>query len=140
MGYLTSAPIDHATLVERVASAERGAIATFLGVVRDHHQGRAVERLEYSAYPEMAESVAEEIVGEACARWPVSVALQHRTGNLAIGDVAVAVAVGSAHRDAAMEACRYVIEEVKARLPVWKKEYFTDGVVSWVEGEGKLAR
>lgn len=133
MAYLTSAPIDQAALVERVSAPEHGAVATFLGVVRDHHEGRAVERLEYSAYAEMAERVAEEIVQEAMSRWPVSVALEHRLGKLAVGDVAVAVAAGAAHRDAAMEGCRYVIEEVKVRLPVWKKEFYRDGTVGWVD-------
>lgn len=130
---LTSLPIDLAALGDAVRDDAHGAVATFTGVVRDHHQGRPVERLEYTAYPEMAESVAGEILAEAARRWPVRVALRHRTGTLTIGDIAVAVAAGGAHRAEAFEACRWVIEEVKARLPVWKREHYADGSVAWVD-------
>ena len=85
-----------------VVAPERGGVATFLGLVRDHHQGRAVIGLSYSAYEPMAETTCLDIVAEAVARWPVRVALRHRLGNLAIGDVAVAIAVAGDHRD---EAC-----------------------------------
>lgn len=133
MACLTGGPIDVAALAALVGGTGHGAVATFTGIVRDHHEGRAVNRLEYSAYPEMAEAIAEEILGEAERRWPVRVALRHRTGVLAIGDVAVAVVAGGAHRVEAFEACRWVIEEVKARLPVWKREYYADGSVAWVD-------
>ena len=133
MACLTADPINVAALAAGVADAAHGAVATFTGIVRDHHQGRAVERLEYSAWPEMAESVAREILEEARRRWPVTVALRHRTGVLAIGDVAVAVAVGGPHRAEAFDACRWVIEEIKARLPVWKREQYADGSVAWVD-------
>jgi molybdopterin synthase catalytic subunit len=130
---LTSRPIDVSALGDAVSDDSHGAVATFTGVVRDHHEGRPVERLEYTAYPEMAESVAADILAEAVRRWPVRVALRHRTGVLAIGDVAVAVAAGGAHRAEAFEACRWVIEEVKVRLPVWKREHYADGSVAWVD-------
>lgn len=133
MACLTAGPIDIAALSVLVGESAYGAVVTFAGVVRDHHQGRAVDRLEYSAYPEMAESVAGEILEEAERRWPVRIALRHRTGVLAIGDVAVAVVAGGAHRAEAFEACRWVIEEVKARLPVWKREHYADGSVAWVD-------
>jgi molybdopterin synthase catalytic subunit len=130
--FLTRAPIVLSTLVSEVASADRGGIAAFLGTVRDHHNGRAVRALSYSAYDPMAESVCGEIIAEATARWPVRIALQHRIGDLAVGDVAVAIAAGGGHRDDAFEACRYVIEELKRRVPIWKKELFADGTTEWV--------
>jgi molybdopterin synthase catalytic subunit len=133
VAYLTEQPLDPTALVEEVASPECGGIATFLGLVRNHHEGRPVERLEYSAYLPMAESECEAIVAEATSRWPARVAVRHRIGTLVVGDTAVAVAVASAHRAAAFEACRYVIEELKRRVPIWKKEYFADGTVDWVE-------
>jgi molybdopterin synthase catalytic subunit len=130
--YLTHSPIVLETLIAEVAAASRGGIAAFLGTVRDHHGGRAVLALSYSAYDPMAESVSGEIIAEATARWPVSIALQHRLGDLGIGDVAVAIAVAGGHRDEAFEACRYVIEELKRRVPIWKREVFADGTTEWV--------
>jgi molybdopterin synthase catalytic subunit len=130
--YLTGEPLNLAELVEQVTSPSRGGIACFLGTVRDQHNGRAVVRLEYSAYGAMAEAECERIVAEAEARWDCGVALRHRIGTLAIGEAAVAVAASSAHREEAFMACRYVIEEIKRRLPVWKREVFADGTVEWV--------
>lgn len=89
--------------------------------------------MEYSAYGPMAEEECARIVAEAEARWPVRVALEHRIGRLEIGDTAVAIVAAGAHRDEAFAACRFVIEEVKRRVPVWKKEYYADGSVAWVE-------
>lgn len=132
MAYLTSAPIDLGPLLESVQSPARGGVASFLGTVRDHHGGRSVLRLDYSAYEPMAEAEIARIVAEAGSRWDVEVAVQHRMGRLAVGDIAVAIAVGSAHRDEAFIACRYVIEELKRRVPIWKREYFADGAVEWV--------
>jgi molybdopterin synthase catalytic subunit len=130
--YLTTDSLDLGALLAQLNSPDHGAIASFLGTVRDHHGGREVLRLEYSAYGPMAEVECARIVAEAESRWPVAVALQHRLGTLEIGDVAVAIVVGSAHRDEAFLACRYVIEELKQRVPIWKKEYFADGKVEWV--------
>ena len=84
-------------------------------------------RLEYSAYDAMAEAECARIVAETEARWPVTVALRHRIGALEVGDMAVAIAVAAAHRDEAFAACRHVIEEVKRRVPIWKREYYADG-------------
>jgi molybdopterin synthase catalytic subunit len=137
-GYLTADPIDLAPLVASVESSERGGTAVFLGQVRNHHEGRAVLRLEYSAYVPMAEAECERIVTEAAERWPAAVALRHRIGDLSIGDTAVIVAAASAHRDAAFAACRYVIEEVKRRVPIWKREFYADGTVVWVDPTAKL--
>ncbi len=133
MAYLTTLPIDAAPLVRAVEAPDRGGIASFVGLVRNQHGGRAVLRLEYSAYAPMAEAECARIVAEAESRWPVRVSLAHRLGALEIGDVAVAVAAGAAHRDAAFAACRYVIEEAKTRVPIWKKEFYADGTVSWVD-------
>jgi molybdopterin synthase catalytic subunit len=134
VAYLTSDPIDLGPLLDSVQSPARGGIASFLGTVRDHHRGRAVLRLDYSAYAPMAVAELGRIVAEAELRWDVGVAVQHRIGQLEIGDVAVAIAVASGHRDEAFVACRYVIEELKRRVPIWKKEYFADGTVEWVGG------
>jgi molybdopterin synthase catalytic subunit len=131
--YLVERPLDLGALVARVSAPDRGGVACFLGVVRDHHGGREVRRLEYSAYPAMAEAECERILAEARERWPVAVALEHRVGALAIGDAAVAIAAASAHRDAAFAACRYLIEETKRRVPIWKREYYADGTVAWVD-------
>jgi molybdopterin synthase catalytic subunit len=135
VSYLITDPIDLGALLALVQSPERGGVASFLGTVRNHHQGRDVLRLEYSAYGPMAEAECERIVAEAESRWDVAVALRHRVGGLEIGDTAVAIAAASAHRDEAFLACRYVIEEVKRRVPIWKREVYTDGSVEWVGGE-----
>jgi molybdopterin synthase catalytic subunit len=136
--FVTDQPIDLAPLLAAVQAPDRGGVATFLGLVRNHHGGRAVLRLDYSAYGPMAEAECGRIVAEAEARWRVAVALRHRVGSLAIGDTAVAVVAASAHRDEAFTACRYVIEEVKRRVPVWKREFYADGTVAWVDPTAKL--
>jgi molybdopterin synthase catalytic subunit len=137
MSYLTGDPLDLGTLLAQVNSPAHGGTASFLGTVRDHHGGREVMGLEYSAYAPMAEAECARIVAEAQSRWPVAVALQHRVGTLEIGDAAVAVAVAAAHRDEAFLACRYVIEELKRRVPIWKREVFADGSVEWVGAAGQ---
>jgi molybdopterin synthase catalytic subunit len=133
MGYLTAEPIRLDSLIETVVTSCHGGIASFLGVVRDHHAGRSVVELEYEAYGPMAEAECGRIVGEAESRWPVRVAVRHRVGKLVIGDTAVAIAVAGAHRDEAFEACRYVIEELKRRVPIWKRERYRDGSEAWVD-------
>lgn len=137
MSYLVTDPIDLGALLALVQSPERGGVASFLGTVRNHHHGRDVLRLEYSAYEPMAEAECERIVAEAESRWDVAVALRHRVGGLEIGDTAVAIAAASAHRDEAFLACRYVIEEVKRRLPIWKREVYADGSVEWVDASAR---
>jgi molybdopterin synthase catalytic subunit len=136
--YLTAEPIDLGPLVASVESPERGGTAVFLGQVRNHHDGRAVLRLEYSAYLPMAEAECARIVSAAAGRWPATVAVRHRVGALGIGDTAVIVAAASAHREAAFAACRYVIEEVKRRVPIWKREFYADGTVVWVDPTATL--
>lgn len=135
--FLTTAPIDLPALLAQVTAPERGGVATFLGVVRNHQDGLVVLRLEYSAYEPMAEAEAARIVAEAETKFPARVVLCHRLGDLAIGDVAVAVVAASGHRAPAFDACRYVIEELKRRVPVWKKEFYADGSVKWVDPTGR---
>ena len=128
---LVRQPIDVAALQD--AGAADGAVCLFLGVVRDHHEGRAVVRLEYEAYEEMALPLMEEIAAEARARFGASqVRMVHRLGTLEVGEVSVAVAAASPHRAEAFAACRYAIDTLKARVPIWKKEFFADGAV-WRE-------
>ncbi|HJP55744.1 MAG TPA: molybdenum cofactor biosynthesis protein MoaE [Gemmatimonadales bacterium] len=130
---LVLGPIDAAALAAEVARPDRGGVVSFVGLVRDHHGGRTVIRLEYSAYAPMAEAELARIVSEAGERWPAIVAAEHRLGSLAIGDAAVAVVAAAAHRGDAFEACRHVIEQIKARVPIWKREYYADGSVAWVD-------
>jgi molybdopterin synthase catalytic subunit len=133
--YLTREPIRLEDLISQVQSPERGGVACFLGTVRNHHGGREVLRLDYEAYEPMVEAECARIIAEAESRWQAALALRHRIGRLAIGDVAVAVVAASAHRDEAFVACRHVIEELKRRVPIWKREVYTDGTESWVGGE-----
>lgn len=133
ISYLTDAAIDPAALVRDVQSPERGGVVSFAGVVRNHHAGRQVTRLEYSAYGAMAEAECARIVAEAEDRWPVAVAMAHRIGAVEIGENAVVVVAAAAHRGDAFEACRHVIDAVKSRVPIWKREYYADGSVAWVD-------
>ncbi len=127
--------IDPAEVLARVGDATDGAALLFLGVVRNHAEGRAVRGMRYDAYEAMARAVLAEIAAEAGERLGSErLAVVHRTGDLAIGDVSVAIAVSSPHRAEAFDASRYVIEEIKKRLPVWKKERYVDGESEWVKG------
>ena len=111
-----------------------GAVATFLGLVRNHNAGRRVRYLEYEAYEPLARTAFERIAGEVERRWPgVRLALHHRVGRLEIGEASVAIAAASAHRADAFSACRYTIERVKQIAPIWKREFFEGGDV-WIEG------
>lgn len=130
---LIDGPLDPSRVVAAVHRPGHGGVASFLGVVRNQHAGRAVTRLEYSAYKAMAEAELTRIVEEARHRWRAEVSVVHRVGTLVVGDVAVAVAASTPHRAAAFDACRFVIEETKRRVPIWKKEFFADGTVSWVD-------
>lgn len=133
MTHLTRHPIDVAAALAEAADPARGGVVVFLGRVRDNHHGRAVAGLEYSAYEAMAERASAAIVHEAEARWPVRVLLVHRLGALVPGDVAVLVLTSGGHRDEAYEANRWVIDAVKARVPIWKLERFMDGTTAWVD-------
>lgn len=133
---LQAAPIDVAELIAAVQANEDGAVALFLGTVRDHNRGRRVRWLEYDAYEGMAESEMGRIEREALDRHEISrLGLVHRTGRLEIGEASVAVVVAAAHRAPALEACRFVIDALKQTVPIWKKEHFEGGAV-WIEGPG----
>ena len=138
--HLVHEPIDLGSLQR--ASADDGAVCLFVGVVRNANRGRRVERLEYEAYEEMALPLMEEIAAETRRRFPVGeVRLVHRLGRLEIGDASVAVAVASPHRDEAFAACRFAIDTLKAKVPIWKKEHYADGT-AWLEDQesGEPAR
>ncbi|HUE86293.1 MAG TPA: molybdenum cofactor biosynthesis protein MoaE [Vicinamibacterales bacterium] len=131
---ITSEPLDVNALLPVVISAGTGAVTTFLGLVRDHNQGRRVLHLVYEAYQPLAEKALQRIVMEAREQWPsVQLAVHHRVGQLRIGEASVAIAAGSPHRADAFAACRYAIERVKQIVPIWKHEYFEGGDV-WIEG------
>ena len=133
MAYLQQAPLDLSGLIARVLAPERGAVATFAGFVRNHHAGRQVSALAYSAYEPMAEVVCQQIVAEAERRFGVRVALAHRLGEVPIGDAAVLIVAGAAHRGQAFDAVRWVIDELKSRVPIWKHERYADGSEAWVD-------
>lgn len=133
MGFLSRDAIELGALFAQVQAADRGGIACFVGTVRNHHDGRQVQGLDYHAYQPMVEAECARIVAETESRWQVRVTLRHRIGRLEVGDTAVAVLAASAHRDEAFVACRHVIEELKRRVPIWKREAFTDGGVEWVD-------
>ena len=126
-------PLEGHDLAQAAARRDCGAVVVFEGRVRDHHQGKAVKRLEYEAYAPMARAEIERIVAEARQRWPLGpVRVSHRHGELRIGDIAVVVAVASAHRGEAFEAAMFIMDELKRRAPIWKKEYYQDGTCDWV--------
>ncbi len=130
---LTSSPIDSAALQARLAAPEAGALTIFEGRVRNHHLGRPVTKLEYEAFDEMALPEGNAITAETERLYAgTKVLCVHRTGSLAIGEAAVWIGVASAHRQSGFAACRHVIEEIKLRLPVWKKEHHPDGAAEWV--------
>lgn len=133
---LTSHPIDYAALTEAVRSPQAGAVVLFLGTVREMTGGRQTVALDYDAYPQMAEVKMAELEAEARRRWPViETTIVHRTGHLKLGEISVAVAVSAPHRGQAFEAGRFLIDELKVRVPIWKKENWADGTTEWVHPE-----
>jgi molybdopterin synthase catalytic subunit len=135
MNSLTRDPISVESLMRVVQSPERGGTCVFLGTVRNDGD---VTGIEYSAYDEMAGTEITRMLDEARERWPEArVALQHRLGLIPLGEASIAIAAAAPHRAEAFAACRYVIEEVKQRLPVWKKELHADGTATWVDPSGK---
>lgn len=132
---LTDQPIDAAAVLASVGGPDDGAAVLFIGTVRDHNDGRPVRGMRYDAYDAMATRELERIVGDVAARTGVRrIAAVHRTGELDIGEVSVAVAASSPHRADAFEAARAVIEEIKVRLPIWKHEHYADGSARWLDG------
>lgn len=128
-------PIDPGRLFKEVARPDSGATVVFTGTVRDHSPGKeGVSHLEYEVYAEMVEPKIEEIVAEAASRWPVLHAVvEHREGTVRLGEVSVAVAVSCAHRADAFDAARFIIDELKVRAPIWKKEFWPGGS-EWSRG------
>ena len=135
MMYITRHPLDVAELLSKVQSPERGGTCVFLGTARADGD---ITGLEYSAYEAMAIEESARIVSDAQAEWPdARVMLQHRLGLIPVGEASIAIAAAAPHRAEAFAACRFVIEEVKKRLPVWKKELHADGSSTWVDPSGK---
>ena len=132
---VTEAPLNTADIEMLVESPAAGAVALFVGTVRDHARGHGVLRLEYEAYAPAAEKMLARIGDEIAERWSVDkVAISHRTGVLDIGEASVVIGVSSAHRAEAFDACRYAIERIKEIVPIWKKEFYAGGE-SWIGSE-----
>lgn len=130
---ITSAVIDPQLRKHALLRDAAGACVTFEGWVRDHNEGEAVQALEYEAHQAIAQKEGAKILAEAHERFQIIAAYcEHRVGKLAIGDCAVWVGVSAAHRGAAFDACRYIIDETKARVPIWKKEHYASGATGWV--------
>jgi molybdopterin synthase catalytic subunit len=131
---LSDQTLEPAALVDAVAHPEHGAIATFLGTTRREAGEREVEALDYEAYEELALTEMRAVVAEAEARFGALVAVAHRVGRVEVGCPSVAVAASAGHRPEAFAACRYVIDELKHRVPIWKRTVYADGGASWVDG------
>lgn len=132
---LTDSAIDPTPLLSEVSASDRGAVVLFLGTVRDHHRGRSVVLLTYSAYRPMAETRLARIVADLEADGTVRAAIVHRLGEVPVGEASVAIAVSSAHREAAYEASRAALERLKREVPIWKRERYADGEEVWREEE-----
>ena len=136
MAELTRARIDVAPLLAAAARSECGAVNLFLGTTRDHHGGRRVVRLEYEAYESMATDALTALERTACERFALAhCAVVHRLGEVPVGEASVAVVVSSSHRSAAFDASRWLMDELKRTVPIWKKEYFAEGDSEWVAGQ-----
>lgn len=134
---IVRAPIDPVALLRRVTNPANGAVVLFLGAVRQVNEGRAVTGIDYDAYESMALSELTAIVGEGAERFGTTdLAVEHRLGALAVEEISVAIAVAHPHRDAAYALSRWVIEELKRRVPIWKREHYADGTREWVDPAG----
>ena len=130
-------PIDPMALVRAVSNPSNGALIVFLGAVRQLNEGRAVTGIEYAAYEAMALSELRAIVAEGAAKFDTAdVVVEHRLGELAVEEISVGIAVGHSHRDTAYALSRWVIEELKRRVPIWKREHYVDGTREWVDPSG----
>ena len=133
---ITSVDIAVDELRDQIMNPESGGMCVFEGWVRNENEGRSVQRLEYEVYAPLAIIEGEKVVAEAKKRFPfLAASCVHRSGLLEIGDCAVWVGVSAPHRDEAFKACRYIIDEIKVRLPIWKKEHYVDGDSGWVNCE-----
>ncbi len=134
---LSETAIDIMAERHTLAANAAGACIEFSGWVRDHNDGRAVQRLDYQAYAAVAESEGERILDTAMQQFEISDArCVHRTGSLAIGDTAIWVGVAAAHRSAAFDACRWIVDQVKLHVPIWKNEHYVDGHSGWLHPDG----
>jgi molybdopterin synthase catalytic subunit len=130
---LTDSAIDPSAFLADFRDVRAGACVTFEGRVRDTNEGRSVRALDYEAYGPLALKEGERILEEAAGKFGILwAACVHRTGSLQLGDLAVWVAVAAAHRGAAFDACRYIIDETKARVPIWKREHYANGTTEWI--------
>lgn len=136
---LVDRPIDTGRVIAAVSSPGYGAVVVFLGTVRDHHAGRPIEKLTYSAYRPMALEGLQRIVEDLESSAPVRVAIVHRLGEVPVSEPSVVIAVGSPHRAAAYEASRTALERLKAEIPIWKREHYADGEAAWREEEPLVA-
>ena len=135
MAELVHAPIDVAALIAAAARPDCGALAVFLGTTRDHHDGRRVVKLEYEAYEPMALAGLSRLESEARSKFAIaSCAIVHRLGEVPLTEASVAVIVAAPHRAAGFDACRWVMDELKRTIPIWKREIYAGGDASWVEG------
>ena len=131
--HISADPVDAAPLRARLLHDRAGAFAAFEGWVRNHNDGRAVDGLRYEAYAALAEAEGERIVQQALEKFgAIDACCVHRIGDLAIGDLAVWVGVAAAHRGVAFDTCRWIIDEVKSRVPIWKHERYADGRSDWL--------
>lgn len=134
---LTPDPIETASLRGQLLDVRAGAFASFEGWVRDHNQGQSVRGLQYQAYAALAQAEGEKVIEEALAKFDILDArCVHRTGALAIGEMAVWVGVSAGHRDGAFAACRWIIDQTKARVPIWKQEHYSSGADEWLHPPG----
>jgi molybdopterin synthase catalytic subunit len=137
MVLLTAEKLNPEQAIGAVVTEKDGAYVLFVGIVRDHSKGRQVTGLEYDVYPPLATAQLEKIILETKNRWGLACAVLHRHGYIAIGETAVVVCVASPHRAEAFEACAWVMDTIKKDVPIWKKEFATDGTY-WIEGEDAL--
>ena len=137
---LVNSPLDPAKLLAEVSAPANGAAILFVGTVREVNEGRGVTGIDYSAYSAMAQRELDAIVREAVASYHTPhVVVEHRLGTLAVGDASVAIAVAHPRRAAAFDAARFVIEELKRRVPIWKREHYVDGSREWVDPTGSVS-
>jgi len=138
LSYLTRSPISLDVLLAEVAHPACGGTCVFLGTVRSGPDEHGVTAIEYSAYEEMVEAEFSRLAADARSRWPEArIALRHRLGTIPVGEASIAIVAAAPHRAQAFEACRFAIEEVKRRIPVWKKELRVDGTEVWVDPAGR---
>jgi molybdopterin synthase catalytic subunit len=138
--HLGDQPLDAARIAAEVGEGGHGAQVVFVGTVRDHHAGRAVRGIVYSAYARLAEAQLARIEAELARAHGVRIRIAHRLGELAVGEASIVIAVSAPHRDAAYEANRAALERVKREVPIWKRELYADGAEAWREVEPLLPR